>query len=230
MDMVAAHIDGFDLTFHLNAEGCPIQGRHRVGKFYERADLDRLARYMKPDAYVIDVGANVGNHAIYFATLMQAARVVAIEPNPRAIEALRANVAANGLGGVIDLSALGIGLSDRTEGGFGIAERGRNLGAAQMQAGKGEIAVHRGDYLFAGERPDLIKIDVEGMEMKVLSGFEAVISDARPALFVEVDTGNDAAFRDWCRDRDYSVTFEARHQAANVNYFVQSASAEGTSC
>ena len=63
-----------------------------------------------------------------------------------------------------------------------------------------------------------------------LPAFEAVISDARPALFVEVDTGNDAAFRDWCRDRDYSVTFEARHQAANVNYFVQSASAEGTSC
>lgn len=221
MQQVHAQIEGRDFVFHLNAHGCPIQGRHRVGKFYERADLDKLAAYIKAGAYVIDVGANIGNHAMYFATLMGAARVVAVEPNPTAIEALRANVAANGLEDIIDLEAIGIGLSDRTEGGFGIAERGKNLGAAQIRAGAGEIEVHRGDDIFADDRPDLIKIDVEGMEMKVLSGFDGVIARSRPALFVEVDTDNDAAFHAWCADHRYGVTFQARHQAANVNYFVQ---------
>ncbi|MFZ7089630.1 FkbM family methyltransferase [Primorskyibacter sp. 2E233] len=220
MQQVTAHIEGRDFVFHLNAEGCPIQGRHRVGKFYERADLDRLAGIVPKGAHVIDVGANVGNHALYFATLMGAAKVTCIEPNPQAIEALRANVQANGLGDVIDLGALGIGLSDRAEGGFAVHSRGKNLGAAQLKKG-GDIEVHRGDDLFTGEQVDLIKIDVEGMEMLVLSGFEAVISAQRPALFVEVDVENDAAFKDWCRTHGYAVIFEAKHQQANANYLVQ---------
>ena len=220
MERIERHIDGRDFVFHLNAPGCPVQGRHRVGKFYERADLDRLAAVMGPGAHVIDVGANVGNHALYFASFMQAARVVCIEPNPEAIEALRANVEANGLGGVIDLSALGVGLSDRSEGGFGVVRRGANLGAARLEKG-GAIAVHRGDDLFDGERVDLIKIDVEGMEMAVLSGFDAVIAAQRPALFVEVDRGNEAEFAAWCAARGYGVAFRAQHQKANANYLVQ---------
>ncbi|WGW03197.1 FkbM family methyltransferase [Tropicibacter oceani] len=220
MERVEAHIDGRDFVFHLNAEGCPIQGRHRVGKFYERADLDRVAAVIGQGAHVIDVGANVGNHALYFATLMGAARVTCIEPNPKAIEALRANVQANGLGDVIELGALGIGLSDRSEGGFKLRAPGANLGAARLKKG-GDIEVHRGDDLFAEEPVDLIKIDVEGMEMLVLSGFEAVITAQRPALFVEVDGDNDAAFQTWCADHGYGLVFEAKHQQANTNYFVQ---------
>ncbi|MFW2542655.1 FkbM family methyltransferase [Primorskyibacter sp. 2E107] len=225
MEQVHAQIDGHAVIFHLNAEGCPIQGRHRVGKFYERADLDRVAGAMGQGAHVIDVGANVGNHALYFATLMGAAKVICIEPNPKAIEALRANVTGNGLGDVIDLSALGVGLSDRAEGGYAVHERGRNLGAAQLRKG-GAIDVHRGDDLFASERVDLIKIDVEGMEMLVLSGFRKTIAAQRPALFIEVDTANGDAFHAWCAAQNYAVTFESRHQKANVNYFALSKGAE----
>ena len=220
MERVEAHIEGRDFVFHLNAEGCPIQGRHRVGKFYERADLDRVAEAVGQGAHVIDVGANVGNHALYFATIMGAARVVCIEPNPVAIEALRANVEANGLGDVVDLGALGVGLADRSEGGFKVHARGANLGAAQLKKG-GDIAVHRGDDLFSGDRVDLVKIDVEGMEMQVLAGFEAVIADQRPALFVEVDAENDAAFASWCEAHGYAAVFTAQHQKANINYLVQ---------
>ncbi len=220
MEQVAATIEGREFVFHLNAPGCPIQGRHKVGKFYERADLDRLGAALGAGAHVIDVGSNVGNHALYFATLMQAEKVVCIEPNPQAIEALRANVAANDLEDVIDLSALGIGLSDRAEGGFKVKRMGNNLGAARLKKG-GDIEVHRGDDLFAGTRVDLIKIDVEGMEMQVLAGFEAVIAAERPALFVEVDAANADAFARWCAAHGYGAVFAARHQQANVNHFVK---------
>lgn len=220
MERVAAHIGGRDFVFHLTAARCPIQGRHRVGKFYERADLDRLAQHVAPGAHVIDVGASVGNHALYFATLMGAARVTCIEPNPEAIAVLRANVAANGLEAVVRLDALGIGLSDRSEAGFKIKRNARNMGAARLEKG-GEIAVHRGDALFPDERVDLVKIDVEGMEMQVLAGFERIIAEQRPALFVEVDRRHDAAFETWCGAWGYARTFAFRHQEANTNVFVQ---------
>ena len=221
MEQVQAVIDGRAFVFHLNAEGCPVQGRHRVGKFYERADLDRLANYVKSGAHVVDIGANVGNHALFFATFMGAARVVVIEPNPQAIEALTANVEANGLQDVIDMSALGVGLSDISEAGYKIKRQGSNLGATRLKKGTGKIAVHRGDDLLGDDPVDLIKIDVEGMEMRVLDGLTNTIASQRPALFVEVDAENDAAFQAWCAKAGYAVTFEARHQQANVNYFVQ---------
>ncbi len=221
MEQVEAIIDGRAFVFHLNAEGCPVQGRHRVGKFYERADLDRLADYIKNGAHVVDIGANVGNHAMYFATFMGAARVIVIEPNPQAIEALTANVEANGLQDLIDMSALGIGLSDQSEAGYKIKRQGGNLGATRLKKGAGKISVHRGDDLLGEDRVDLIKIDVEGMEMRVLAGLEQTIATQRPALFVEVDAENDVAFHAWCSEAGYAVTFEARHQQANINYFAQ---------
>jgi FkbM family methyltransferase len=133
---------------------------------------------------------------------------------------LRANVAANGLGAVIRLDVLGIGLSDRTEAGFKIKRNPRNMGAARLKKG-GEIAVHRGDALLPDARVDLVKIDVEGMEMQVLAGFDRIIAEQRPALFVEVDTSHEAAFEAWCEAWGYTRTFAFRHQEANTNVFVQ---------
>ncbi|MBS0123965.1 FkbM family methyltransferase [Thetidibacter halocola] len=225
MEQVAAHIDGRDFVFHLNHPGCPIQGRHKVGKFYERDDLDRVAQHVAPGAHVIDVGANVGNHALYFAALMGAARVICVEPNPKAIAALRANVQANGLGEVISLDALGVGLSDLAEDGYRIEPAGRNLGAARLVPGGG-IALHRGDDLFGEDPVDLIKIDVEGMEMRVLRGFSETIARTRPSLFVEVDEENAEDFANWAAENAYRTVFSARHQKANVNHFLQAEEAQ----
>jgi FkbM family methyltransferase len=61
---------------------------------------------------VLDVGANVGNHALYFATRMAAAKVVVIEPNPLALAPLLANVVVNGLTDVIETRHLGVGLAE----------------------------------------------------------------------------------------------------------------------
>ena len=49
-------------------------------------------------------------------------------------------------------------------------KRERNLGGAKMLEGEGELEVFSADELLDGETPDMIKIDVEGMEMKVLKG------------------------------------------------------------
>ncbi len=221
MEMVRTRIAGRDFTFCLNMEKDPVQGRHRKGKFYERNELDRVAEYIRPGAYVVDIGTNVGNHAMYFATLMGAARVVVIEPNPVALAPLVANIVLNGLHGVIDTSCLGIGLSDKAAKGYGMTERSRNLGAARMKPGRGRIDVHKGDDLFAEEPVDLIKIDVEGMEMKVLSGLMQTIRNARPWLFVEVDDANAEAFAAWCAQERYQTVFEVRPYEANVNHFLK---------
>ena len=209
------------LTLCLNMARDPIQNAWRRGEFFEQEELALLSGHVKSGAHVIDIGANVGNHALYFATRMQAARVVVVEPNPLALAPLVANVVVNRLTDVIDLGALGVGLSDVSQGGYGMKRHDRNLGATKMFEGRGRLEVHAGDDLFADETPDLIKIDVEGMEMKVLSGLEKIISTHRPVILIEVDGENDDAFQAWRSAHRYETVQTVRHSRKNCNYLVK---------
>lgn len=214
------HLPAYGVTFCLNMQRDPIQGAIRRGDFFEIDELRAIADHVKKGAHIIDIGANIGNHSLFFARVMNARRIVVIEPNPLAIAPLMANVLVNGLGYVIDLSALGVGLSDASEGGYGMKRHDRNLGATKMRAGMGDIQVHRGDDLFEGETPDLIKIDVEGMEIKVLSGLKQTIETHRPVILIEVDGDNDAAFHAWMAEHRYTVQRTDRHSRKNCNYLI----------
>ena len=214
------HAPGMGLNLCLNMVRDPVQNAWRKGEFFEAEELDMLSGYVKNGAHIIDIGANVGNHALFFATRMDAVRVVVIEPNPLAMAPLMANVLLNRLEGVIDMSLLGVGLSDASGGGYGMKRHDRNLGATKMFAGKGDLQVHAGDDLLEGEAPDLIKIDVEGMEIKVLSGLEKTISAHRPVILIEVDEENAETFNAWRTKHDYGVVQTVRHSLKNCNYLL----------
>lgn len=218
LEQVHATIEGRQVVFCLNMARDPIQNCHRRGGFYEAEELALLGALLPPGAVVLDVGANVGNHALWLAMFGGARRVVVVEPNPLAVEPLVANVLVNGLGNVIDIAHLGFGLADREAGGFFMKAHDRNLGATKMFADRGgDLTVRRGDDAFPDLSPDLIKIDVEGMELSVLAGLEGMIARARPVLMVEVDEENLAGFADWIATHDYREhrTFSVGARTAN---------------
>lgn len=221
MPQVHAVISGKPLVFHVNMADDPIQDCHRRGRFYEAEELDALARLLPKRPSVLDVGANVGNHALYFALFCNARRVIVVEPNPLALEPLVANVLGNRLDAVIQLQYLGFGLADRDEAGFSMKAHERNLGATRMFAGTdGPLRVRRGDGVFPHARPDLVKIDVEGMEMQVLAGLEALIARSRPILMVELGHDNAAAFSEWAARHHYTSHLTRRVGKANDNHIL----------
>lgn len=208
-------------NFCSNYKQDPIQRRQRSGQFYEPKDLGQIADHLPVAPRILDVGANVGNHALYFATQCNA-HVTVIEPNPVAMAPLVANVVLNGLQDRILLDHLGIGLGAGLETGLSMPLPGRNLGGTRMQkSGEGDLEVHAGDALFAGRSFDLIKIDVEEMEMEVIAGLDQTIRRCRPLLFVEVDDVNADEFLSWCRQENYGVVFETRQYRSNANYLVR---------
>ena len=168
----------------------------------------------------VDIGANVGNHGLYAALFLGAARVIPFEPNPLAYRLLFANVAVNALVDRFVLDHIGVGLSDTEAGGFAMTEREKNLGNARMVAGGGDIAVIRGDTALAGTAPDFIKIDVEGMEMKALGGLRETIGRARPAMLIEVDKTNEADFQTWRARMGYRVAETIKRYVTNRNYLL----------
>lgn len=220
MELVHCNIYDKPVTFCVDFERDPIQRHHRRGKFYEAPELDHLRTVLKPGAVVFDIGANTGNHSLFFAMELAASRVLPIEPNPRVYRLLISNVVVNGLRGVIDLSFLGVGLSDRNEGGFAMEDRAANLGAARMRPGAGDIETCAGDDLFRDIAPDLIKIDIEGMEMRALAGLSRTIRSHHPLLFIEVDVSNDDAFREWVSTEGYDILKTWQRYESNRNYLL----------
>ena len=220
VDLYTSEIHGRRMVFSVEMQRDPIQRSHREGRFYEEEELAVIKSLFPLGGTFVDIGANVGNHGLYAAVFLSAGKVIPFEPNPRAYKLLLSNIAANGLVARFDLSHIGKGLGAAPQGSFGMEDRDRNLGAAKMLPGAGDIEVTTGDLALADSSPDFIKIDVEGMEIDVLSGLKAVISRCRPALLVEVDRDNDDAFHALVEDLGYVIADTLQRYNRNKNYVI----------
>ena len=145
-----------------------------------------LGQFRRSGHYVVDVGAHIGTHTLAVALLVgERGRVFAFEPQRMVAQVLAANVALNSLANVHTYH-LGLGAEDGAlwladidysrEGNFG----GVSLDAVARPEGdsrpKYRVAVVRLDDFYDQPRLDLIKIDVEGMEVDVLRGAGGLIS------------------------------------------------------
>lgn len=141
---------------------------------------------------VLDVGANIGYHALRLALREPQAAVHAFEPLPQSFDYLCRNIAANRLGERV--RAHGFGLS-KTCGSveFHIApENGTNASLLNV-AGRTDARTVTGLTLTldawvvnTGCAPDYLKVDVEGAELWVFEGGARTIETHRPKVFAEL--------------------------------------------
>jgi FkbM family methyltransferase len=143
---------------------------------YNLEELDFLRAHTPPGGVLVDVGANVGTYAMVLARHVGASgRVIAIEPHPVTHARLAFNRAASGLAQV-HLVAAAAGPSD---GELMIETDGDNLGASHIVSGDRpgnaiKVASLRLQRILGdagADRVDALKIDVEGFEDRVLTGF-----------------------------------------------------------
>lgn len=195
-----------------------IQSHHARGEFYEPEELEIIRRWCPPGAVFADIGSNIGNHALFAAKFLRAAKVILFEPNPAAIRILLSNLALNGVLDRCDTSFLGLGLSDGREEGLSIRAQPMNLGGGKLvKGGGGTLEVRPGDDMLLEAAPTFLKIDVEGMEIAVLTGLAQTIARHRPTLFVEVDNRNRPAMDAWIDSSGYEVQAQFRRYRTNEN-------------
>lgn len=181
---------GREFTFATDADDDHIQSIIRSGSFYELEELELIARVAGAPKRILDVGANIGNHSVYFAHRFDAELVAPVEPNPLVVSLLRENLRLNWRPSM-DLRLVGAGLSDRRGSGEMIVASTANLGGARLdQTAGGSLPVYRGDDIFPDQAFDLIKIDVEGMELAVVAGLSEVLRRSDATVFLEVLIGN----------------------------------------
>jgi FkbM family methyltransferase len=143
---------------------------------YNLEELDFLRSRTPVGGVFVDVGANVGTYAMVLARHVGGfGKVIAIEPHPVTHARLAFNRAASGFAQV-QLVAAAAGPSD---GELMIATDGDNLGASHIVSGDRpgnaikvpSLRLQRilGDA--GASHVDALKIDVEGFEDRVLTGF-----------------------------------------------------------
>jgi len=120
---------------------------------------------------------------------MSPSRIIPIEPNPEAVRALKATIDANGIDGV-DLGVIGKA-AGAVHGRVSLKPQRRiHLGSVAMETDAGgKIEMVPLDDLIE-ERVDFIKIDVESMELDVLSGARGIVDRDRPLILIEVQDEN----------------------------------------
>lgn len=213
------NIAGRNVTFYVADASDEIQRYHSWGKFYEAEELDLIKKHFPKNGIFWDIGANVGNHALYAAIFLEAKEVVVFEPSVAAIKILERNVKLNDLKDIVDTQYLGHALSDREGKGIIHEVVENNLGSARMAVtGSGPISLIRGDDLVGNRKVDFIKIDVEGMEPHVLAGIEKIIDTNRPRLFIEVEDRNFPVVHDWMMQRRYVSVDRYRRYNSSENF------------
>ncbi|MWD28452.1 FkbM family methyltransferase [Aquicoccus sp. SCR17] len=198
-----------------------IQNAHVHGRYFEASSLDKLRRLLdRPAPSILEVGANIGNHVVWYARHLNPSRIYPVEPAAQALDLLEQNIAANGIGHLIDRRGLGLG-AGRGEGTFRTeAVEADNLGATRLVPdAAGGIATRSLDALMGEDRVDFIKIDAEGMELDVLAGAEALIARDRPLIWVEVRRGHMMDFAQaWCRRAGYRLV-DSQSYLNTIDYF-----------
>lgn len=220
-EIVRTELYGQPIFFTVAARRDHIQQKfHGSGVFYEMEELEIIRKAFPPGTGFVDIGANVGNHALYVAKFLHPSEVIVVEPNPVAYKVLLSNVFLNRVEDLFDLNWVGSGISETATDTFGMEFRMNNVGGGRMVEGEGDIPAVPADTVIGDRNPGMIKIDVEGMEMQVLRSVEATVARCKPRIFIEVDQENYGPFDEWVEANGYRSVAQHKRYRVNVNHLL----------
>lgn len=186
-----------DIYYHLDISDYM---EHAVYFGYQDKEQEELFRLAENKKIVIDVGVNIGAVLLNFARLSPEGLIIGFEPDTKNFQKAQRNLQLNRLNNV-KIIQKGLGAEKETAKLFKVNEdnegMNRILGDSEHHLEEdfsfSEIEIIKLDDFVAEnslERIDLVKIDVEGYELKVLRGAEQSLKKYLPILFIELDDDN----------------------------------------
>ncbi|WP_433445540.1 FkbM family methyltransferase [Nonomuraea sp. CA-141351] len=153
---------------------------------WERSTQRLLFELAKDVDVFVDVGAYSGIYSILACIANPRLRVVAFEPNPEMLPSLMANIVANDLAERVTVVNKALSSSC---GHAELSVPSDNSAASLLPVAAGQavvrIEVTTGDQALENLPVGLVKIDVEGLETRVLEGMSNVIKWHQPHIVAE---------------------------------------------
>lgn len=142
---------------------------------------------------VLDIGAALGDYAVWAARQVPSGRVIAVEPYPPSVAALRENLALNQVSNVeIFEGAVSAksGVSTlRVDANRVVQNTTSNLGGQREQVEVKTVSLQQLFDLFSVRRVDYLKMDCEGGEYEILFSVAADTLDKVERICMEVHDG-----------------------------------------
>ena len=164
---------------------------HHTGDGLAIGHEDGLApvfdRLLPAGGVFVDVGAHVGRWALRMAR--KASRVYAVEANPDTAAVLRAHIELNGITNVTVIEAAAWDRDDM----LSLDDPNRQVSGGSTRVAEdaaGTVEACRLDDMLSSVKPDvikvdLIKLDVEGADLRALRGMAGTLARFRPRMLIE---------------------------------------------
>lgn len=181
-------IDRNGLRFQFDS-GNLIERQMATAGYWEEDTTHFIERFVKPGMSVAEVGANIGAHTLPIAArLMDGGRITAFEPTDwahgRLLENLRLNPQLKNIAVeksfVADVTEP---IQTRATSFWTVDGVGNNTSFYEI------VPIRLDDYFAHHDRLDILKIDVDGADHKVIKGAKQVIERCSPIIYVEVGHG-----------------------------------------
>lgn len=177
------------LFFHLDS----YKDVYRLGAFEKEPETTEWMKKSMPGEVLYDIGASNGVYSLLAA--VHGADVYAFESDPKIYGMLAKNISVNSLGGTV--VPFPISLGEVTD--------------------KDTIRLDDAVRIFGFNKPQKMKIDVDGDEVKVLKGARETLQTVR-SLFIEIDDKNkEECFQLLAR---FTLKFQTNKRAGKPNMYL----------
>lgn len=209
-NITAKTLQGFSIFGYAEDEIFSLIGKD--DRFFEQSILDAWLPFAQQSKTILDVGANLGNHSIYFAAKTNASQIISFEPCKPSYDLLVHNISANSLSSRIHCVNMAIG----SKKGLVCPARGVHLNqlgnvryqyvctAAEQDAVSDNnklrdndntkefhqvYATTLDDYIKENGINDIgfVKIDTEGFGWETIRGMQQIIERDKPGIWIELD-------------------------------------------
>jgi FkbM family methyltransferase len=151
--------------------------------FYEKKLLNYLDQYISEDTCVLEIGANIGNHSVYWGKVRNVKHLYCFEPILKTFQRLEKNISINNLQNKTSLFNKAVG----KENSKGVIDsfNMENIGATSIKTSiDGDIEIVKLDDIKFEHKIDFVKIDVEGFELDVLNGMIGLLNQDKPSTVI----------------------------------------------
>ena len=151
---------------------------------HARGYIAQFKDFIQEGFTVIDAGTSIGDHTLTYAQMVgPKGKVLGFEANPDVAECAALNMSQFPW-----VTVYNVGLSD----GYGTCgiDINPNVGASHLIANSGQTVSLKplDHYLDELTRCDFIKVDVEGFEVRLLKGAQAIIDKFGPRFVMEINS------------------------------------------
>ncbi|MFI3210949.1 MAG: FkbM family methyltransferase, partial [Peptostreptococcaceae bacterium] len=174
----------------------------KKGELYEQDILIQWKKYISNSSVIYDIGANLGNHTVFFAKTFDKSEIFSFEPIVKNFELLKKNCDVNECNNV---KIFNIGIGEKDSKGIAKDDIDSNYGSIQVEFNPdGDIHIKSIDNMDL-PNPQFIKIDVEGFEISVLRGMLKTIEISKPTIWIEVRVDTFIEVNKILTQLDYSI-------------------------